>query len=89
MSMKRWLTASSLPIFAAMLVGCCGTITGDLLLASCKEPRRQQGAFIGDSSDMIGNRCETYELRDKSYKTICDRSSPSYQNPSAQPYPTK
>ena len=84
MCMKRWSTASSLLIFAAMLVGCCGIITGDLLLASCKEPRR-----IGESSDMIGNRCETYELRDKSYKTICDRSSPSYQNPSAQPYPTK
>ena len=85
--MRRWITGSSRLIFAAMLTGCCGTIAGDLLLASCGDPGRHQGEFVGNSSDQNGNRCETYQLRDKTYKTICDRSSPSYIHPSAEPYP--
>jgi len=87
--MKRWLTGSSLLVCVVMQTGCCGVDIreGKLWPASCKDPSRKQGAFIGDSSDGIGNRCETYELRDKTYKTVCDKSSPSYRNPSAQPYP--
>ena len=85
--MRTWGTGSALLMLAAMLTGCCGAVVGDLLFESCKDLRRHQGEFVGNSSDLNGNRCETYQLRDKSYQTICDRSSPSYTNPSAEPYP--
>jgi hypothetical protein len=43
---------------------------------------------VGTSTDVNGNKCETYKLRGKdNYGTVCDKSSPLYMNPSAQPYP--
>lgn len=85
--MKKLVTEGGLLLCLLTLTGCCGTIAGDFLLSSCGDPRRHRGEFVGNSSDQNGNRCETYELRDKTYKTICDRSGPSSTHPSAEPYP--
>ena len=45
------------------------------------------GKFLGYSSDGNGNRCETYELSNKTYKTTCDKSGTVHRNPSVEPYP--
>ncbi len=86
--MEKWGAGSGLLLLATMLTGCCGTLAGDFLLSSCGDPGRHRGEFVGNSSDQNGNRCETYQLRDKTYKTICDRSGPSSTHPSAEPYPS-
>lgn len=81
-TMKTWVIGSELLMCFAALTGCCKLIeVGRFSL--CHEV----GRSVGASTDANGNRCETYELRDKTYRTVCDKSSPSYQNPSAQPYP--
>jgi hypothetical protein len=87
--MRSWLASVGLAFFFMVLTGCCGTTwdkQGGLSLDLSRKCEKQ-GKFLGDSSSENGDRCETYELQDKTYKTICDKSSPLYRNPSAQPYP--
>lgn len=69
--MRKWGIERAILILVVMLTGCCGTVARDVLLVSCKDFGRHQGDFVGHSSDPNGNRCEIYELRDKSYQTIC------------------
>lgn len=50
----------------AALTGCCGVEIKEWKLwpAECASGRKQ-GEFVGISSDVNGNQCETYRLGDK------------------------
>lgn len=89
--MKRWTGSGATLLCIAVVTGCCGMTWGKDggLLLNTSAKCEAEGRFLGSSSDNDGNRCETYELSDKTYGTTCDKSGPVHRNPSAQPYPAK